>query len=1161
MSSKSSRLSLILWPLSIAPAYSAAIQNLTFTDIVKDVTVINVATKEEKPAKPGDVLVPPNVLKTGPDSRAELIAEDKTVTRVGANTVFSIEADSRDVNLTQGSVLFNSPKGKGGGRIKSAGATASVLGTTLIVGANPAGGFKVMLLEGKGQVTGAKGGAAKLSPGQMSFAMPGKPPTPPLNFELKGSVSGSKLVGGFSKPLASIAKIEAAVNVQQSKIASGELQTTGLALGDQPGVAIKVDAAVLSKVNDSINAMVEKTVQRVVEQLRIEEETKVAGKATKDQRLLLALNTPNLLLANPNPTDTSTPKSVTLKNQVAPEELIFTISGTGTSIDDNVVDEKSGLTKSNNGAGTTTMKSVPRADASGSGTTSMLIAPNITLNLNSVVTTSEIFLHSPVSTKDATAIVALEKLKIDGSVDFSGFDNVRMYPSLNGASTTEGSEKVQLTSVDGLMTGMAIAGAGIPEGAFIGQIDTAKNTISLVAADGTRKLTATQTASGINLFGYAQVDATLGATTASVVASTLVGLHEGMTVKSNLFPDGTKIVSIASNGVVTFDNPAVATGRADIYLEGVTSGTPLILSAGNTIEITPGSRLRVATATLDMFTAGTSFQPDLSVKDDVPLKVSSQDTPKTRLSLERIFIENEWPLEGDSATGRILMKAPHIDITNSKVKSGLISLQSTEGDINIVGSSFKGTVTRDANSPDVSKLTVTAEGGFQQGQIIIGDRIPEGTVITEIKEIPATTESPKKYELTLNARVEDLENTDGTTSNAVGGIVSGLPLGIRDPLDLAIQSYVLSMESAQNISLSNVPLYTVDATFNANGNISISGVTFGSMNPVSGRDSDSSTHQKIRATSTTGNILIEKSLATYAYATELSVLNGGLTVKDPEFGSHYADTLQDITLNENSTSFKAVALKTMLLAVDANKDLKGIWADRVELTSGDNLTLTGKVIGSDEATLDFNPTDSAKGTFTATSKSGGVTLSYASINHSIVNITAGGDLILPLRGVRDNAVTDADADWSKVDEDGTKLTAAQRKCIIDLINVPFSKADRVALDATTVVLKDVSFKDGSSVFLNSHYGRVAAYPGMGEDAIKPASYKARVPGYVNFHSNVFYGGTEIKLPNASLPMNNAAFQAEATRAGKDLSKITIGYQTGNAASVTATPASSSTSGR
>ena len=392
----------------------------------------------------------------------------------------------------------------------------------------------------------------------------------------------------------------------------------------------------------------------------------------------------------------------------------------------------------------------------------------------------------------------------------------------------------------------------------------------------------------------------------------------------------------------------------------------------------------------------------------------------------------------------------------------------------------------------------------------------------------------------------DLGNTDETISNSVGGIVSGLPLGIRDPLDLAIQSYVLSMESAQNISLSNVPLYTIDATFNANGNISISGVTFGSMNPVSGTDSDPGTHQKIRATSKTGDIFIEKSLATYAYTTELSALAGQLTVTDPEFGAHYADTLQDITVNANSTSFKATALRALLLAVDTNKDLKGIWADKIELTSGDDLTLKGKVIGDDEVTLDFTPTDSAKGTFTATSKSGGVYLKYASINHSIVNITAGGDLI--------TTATPSTADRDKVtDTDGSKLTAAQRKCVIDLNKVPFSNADRVALDATTVVLQDVAFKSGSSVFLNSYYGKVAAYPGMGEEAVKPANYQARVPGFVNFHSRVFYGSgdtaIEIKLPNATQAMNNAAFQAAATAASKDLSKITIGYQTGSAASV------------
>ena len=73
---------------------------------------------------------------------------DKTITRVGANTVFSFEGKDRSVNLESGSLLFHSPKGKGGGTIKSGGASAAVLGTTLIVSSVAGGGFKVVLLEG-----------------------------------------------------------------------------------------------------------------------------------------------------------------------------------------------------------------------------------------------------------------------------------------------------------------------------------------------------------------------------------------------------------------------------------------------------------------------------------------------------------------------------------------------------------------------------------------------------------------------------------------------------------------------------------------------------------------------------------------------------------------------------------------------------------------------------------------------------------------------------------------------------------------------------------------------------------------------------------------------------------------------------------------------------
>lgn len=277
----------LLWSASSLLCGAAPIQNLKFTDVVKDVIVLNVATKKETPAKVGDVLSPPNVIKTGVDSRAELVAEDNTVTRVGANTIFSVEPNSRDVNIGKGSVMFHSPTGKGGGNIKSAGATASVLGTTLIVGANQQGGFKVMLLEGKGQVTGSGGGAVKLNAGQMTFAMPGQAPSQPLNFELKGQVSGSKLVGGFSKPIASIAKIEAAISTQQAQIGNGQLASTGLLIGDSPKEAFKVDAAVIQNV---VTLQREKIVKQ-----------ELPKKTALDPRYAIALANGPLTLRGPAP--------------------------------------------------------------------------------------------------------------------------------------------------------------------------------------------------------------------------------------------------------------------------------------------------------------------------------------------------------------------------------------------------------------------------------------------------------------------------------------------------------------------------------------------------------------------------------------------------------------------------------------------------------------------------------------------------------------------------------------------------------------------------------------------------------------------------------------------------------------------------------------------
>ena len=224
-----------------ALASAATLNRATITEVVKDVSVISGATKAPKAARVRETFNTPDVLRTGAESRAELLAEDQTMTRVGANTLFSFEPGKREMNLQRGSVLFNSPAGKGGGTIKTAAATAAVLGTTLIVATTRDGGFKVLVLEGRGSVRAARG-TRTLGAGQMTFMLPGGRLGPVYNFQLSTQVEASRLVNGFRTKLASQAKIDAAITKQNAMIAKGKLQQTGLLAGDKPGEAFVVVA-------------------------------------------------------------------------------------------------------------------------------------------------------------------------------------------------------------------------------------------------------------------------------------------------------------------------------------------------------------------------------------------------------------------------------------------------------------------------------------------------------------------------------------------------------------------------------------------------------------------------------------------------------------------------------------------------------------------------------------------------------------------------------------------------------------------------------------------------------------------------------------------------------------------------------------------------------
>ena len=242
---------LVLWAAGLAiQVPGAALKESTFTQVLNDVTVLSTPARNAKPAHVNDLVQAPEVVRTGVKSRAELKAPDQTLTRVGANSVFSFEGDGRNMKLEQGSLLFHSPKGKGGGTIKTGGASAAVLGTTVIVACTANGGFKAIILEGRGRVTLPNGRSVELKAGQLIFVLPGGQEFGPiLNINLGKLVAGSNLVRGFPDDLPSTERIEQAIAEQDRKMANGRAEDTNYLVGDS---ATQNDVKVLDPATQNV---------------------------------------------------------------------------------------------------------------------------------------------------------------------------------------------------------------------------------------------------------------------------------------------------------------------------------------------------------------------------------------------------------------------------------------------------------------------------------------------------------------------------------------------------------------------------------------------------------------------------------------------------------------------------------------------------------------------------------------------------------------------------------------------------------------------------------------------------------------------------------------------------------------------------------------------
>lgn len=183
------------------------------TQIIHDVKILP-SEAAARPAIVNDKVREDTGVRTGGDSRSELTFVDLTITRLGANTIFSFNKAGHNAQVDSGSILFRVPKNSGGGRITSSGVSVAVTGTTVILECMR--GNKLYVLEGGARIALVKYPSQfqNLRAGQMVDVPPGaKTIPPPTNFDLNDLMKKHPLITDFP-PLPSRDLIAAAAQQQ-----------------------------------------------------------------------------------------------------------------------------------------------------------------------------------------------------------------------------------------------------------------------------------------------------------------------------------------------------------------------------------------------------------------------------------------------------------------------------------------------------------------------------------------------------------------------------------------------------------------------------------------------------------------------------------------------------------------------------------------------------------------------------------------------------------------------------------------------------------------------------------------------------------------------------------------------------------------------------------
>jgi hypothetical protein len=178
--------------LNAAPADEARVTE------VKNQVQLQDAKNAPRRALTNDMIPEDTVVQTGDGSRGELTFSDKTVVRLAARTAFDFNHGTRGLDLKEGAVLIQAPKGAHGATIQAGKVAAAVAGTTVMVEYHR-GVYKVLVLEGTGRLyrPGHLGDSILVSPGQMVIGNPDEAISEPVDVDIGRFLKTSGFIKDF----------------------------------------------------------------------------------------------------------------------------------------------------------------------------------------------------------------------------------------------------------------------------------------------------------------------------------------------------------------------------------------------------------------------------------------------------------------------------------------------------------------------------------------------------------------------------------------------------------------------------------------------------------------------------------------------------------------------------------------------------------------------------------------------------------------------------------------------------------------------------------------------------------------------------------------------------------------------------------------------------